>query len=128
MKKVCGSLRLDLAQYRELAAFAAFGSDLDEATKKQLARGKRLVELLKQKQYVQIEVIDQVISILAATSGLFDIVPVEKIQEMEERMIAFFKSTQGDLRKKISDSAENFEKEKENLLNILKTYLKDEGF
>ena len=128
MKKVCGSLRLDLAQYRELAAFAAFGSDLDEATKKQLARGKRLVELLKQKQYVQIEVIDQVIGILAATNGLFDIVPVEKIQEMEERMIAFFKNTQGELRKRISDSPDEFDREKENLLNILKKYLKDEGF
>jgi len=128
MKKVCGSLRLDLAQYRELAAFAAFGSDLDEATKKQLARGKRLVELLKQKQYVQIEVIDQVIGILAATNGLFDIVPVEKIQEMEERMIAFFKSTQGELRNRISESPDDFDKEKENLLNILKNYLKDEGF
>jgi len=128
MKKVCGSLRLDLAQYRELAAFAAFGSDLDEATKKQLARGKRLVELLKQKQYVQIEVIDQVIGILAATNGLFDTVPVEKIQEMEDRMIAFFKSTQGELRNRITDSPDEFDREKENLLNILKQYLKDEGF
>ena len=128
MKKVCGSLRLELAQYRELAAFAAFGSDLDEATKKQLARGQRLVELLKQKQYVQIEVIDQVIAIFAATNGLFDVVPVEKIQEIEERMLAFFKSTQENLRKKISNSVDDFEKEKSNILSILKEYLKDEGF
>jgi len=87
MKKVAGTLRLDLAQYRELAAFAAFGSDLDEATQKQLSRGERLVELLKQGQYVPMDVIDQVVSIFAATKGLYDVVPVEKIQEAEKELL-----------------------------------------
>lgn len=88
MKKVAGTLRLDLAQYRELAAFAQFGSDLDEATQKQLSRGERLVELLKQGQYVPMDVIDQAMAIFAATKGLFDSVPVEKIQEAEKELLA----------------------------------------
>ncbi len=87
MKKVAGTLRLDLAQYRELAAFAAFGSDLDDATQKQLSRGERLVELLKQGQYVPMDVIDQVIVIFAATKGLFDVVPTAKIGEAEKELL-----------------------------------------
>ena len=83
MKKVAGTLRLDLAQYRELAAFAAFGSDLDEATKNQLLRGERLLSFLKQGQYAPVDVVDQVISIFAGTKGLFDKVPVEKIRVVE---------------------------------------------
>lgn len=87
MKKVAGTLRLDLAQYRELAAFAQFGSDLDEATQRQLNRGVRLVELLKQGQYAPVEVIDQVVSIFAGTKGLFDKVPVAKIRTAEKELL-----------------------------------------
>jgi F-type H+-transporting ATPase subunit alpha len=87
MKKVAGTLRLDLAQYRELAAFAQFGSDLDEATQRQLNRGARLVELLKQAQYAPMEAIDQVVSIFAATKGLFDKVPVVHIQQAEKDLL-----------------------------------------
>lgn len=87
MKKVAGTLRLDLAQYRELAAFAQFGSDLDEATQRQLNRGVRLVELLKQGQYAPVEVIDQVVSIFAGTKGLFDKVPVSKIRIAEKELL-----------------------------------------
>jgi len=87
MKKVAGTLRLDLAQYRELAAFAQFGSDLDEATQKQLARGERLVELLKQKQYAPIDVFEQVIAIFAATKGLMDKIPTAKITEAERDLV-----------------------------------------
>ncbi len=72
MKKVAGTLRLDLAQYRELAAFAQFGSDLDKATQRQLARGERLVEILKQDQYVPLPVEKQVLIIFAATNGFLD--------------------------------------------------------
>ena len=75
MKQVAGSLRLDLAQYREMAAFAQFGSDLDAATQKQLARGERLVEILKQDQYVPLPVERQVLIIYAATNGYVDDVP-----------------------------------------------------
>ena len=87
MKKVAGTLRLDLAQYRELAAFAQFGSDLDETTQKQLARGERLVELLKQGQFVPKDVIDQSVMIFAATKGLLDVAPTAKIQEVESDLL-----------------------------------------
>lgn len=97
MKKVAGTLRLDLAQYRELAAFAQFGSDLDEATQRQLNRGARLVELLKQGQYQPMEVIDQVVSIFAANKGMFDAIPVNKIQQAERDMVAYLNSKYSDL-------------------------------
>ena len=89
-------MRLDLAQFRELAAFAAFGSDLDEATQRQLARGERLVELLKQAQYSPLEVTEQVISIYAATKGHFDTIPVDKIQTAETDLIEFVRSRHSD--------------------------------
>jgi len=97
MKKVAGTLRLDLAQYRELAAFSQFASDLDEATRKQLERGERLVELLKQKQYSPFQVEDQVISIYAATKGFFDNVPKLKIGECEDGLIENIKSKHTEL-------------------------------
>jgi F-type H+-transporting ATPase subunit alpha len=101
MKKVAGTLRLDLAQFRELAAFAQFGSDLDEATQKQLERGKRLVELLKQKQYSPMEAIDQVISIFAATKGYFDCFAVEHISKAEKDFIDYVKTKKADLYSKL---------------------------
>ena len=83
MKKTAGPLRLDLAQYRELQAFAQFGSDLDKATQDKLTRGERLVEILKQGQYVPAKVADQVALIYAGTSGALDDLPVDKIGEFE---------------------------------------------
>jgi F-type H+-transporting ATPase subunit alpha len=84
MRQVAGKLRLDLAQYRELAAFAQFGSDLDRATQNQLARGQRMVEILKQGQYAPLGVERQVAVIFAGTQGLLDDVPVERIRQFEE--------------------------------------------
>lgn len=92
MKKVAGTLRLDLAQYRELAAFSQFASDLDEATRRQLERGERLVELLKQKQYDPMEVEEQSVSIYAANKGYFDGIEKSKIQKAEGEMLEFLKS------------------------------------
>lgn len=92
MKKVAGTLRLDLAQYRELAAFAQFGSDLDESTQRQLNRGERLVELLKQNQYEPMDVIDQVIVIFAATKGYLDKIPTNKIKNAEKDVLDFVKN------------------------------------
>jgi len=83
MRQVAGKLRLDLAQYRELAAFAQFGSDLDRATQAQLARGQRMVELLKQGQYQPLPVEKQVVIIYAGTQGLLDDVPVDAVREFE---------------------------------------------
>ncbi len=86
MKKVAGKLRLDLAQYRELAAFAQFGSDLDAATKQQLERGKRITEILKQGQYVPLSVASQVAILYAAVNGLLDDLPVDALADFEGRL------------------------------------------
>ena len=89
MRQVAGSLRLDLAQYRELAAFAQFGSDLDKATHNQLNRGRRLVEVLKQPQYQPLPVEKQVIIIFAANNGYLDSVPVESVRDYELELYKF---------------------------------------
>ena len=89
MKKIAGRLRLDLAQFRELEAFAAFGSDLDAASKAQLERGARMVELLKQGQYSPYSLESQIVSIWAGTSGQLDDVPVADIRRFEAELIEF---------------------------------------
>jgi len=94
MRQVAGSLRLDLAQYRELAAFAQFGSDLDKATQAQLNRGRRLVEILKQPQYQPVAVEKQVAIIYAATKGFLDNVPVENVRRYEEELYRFLETSQ----------------------------------
>ncbi|WP_044557743.1 F0F1 ATP synthase subunit alpha [Halobacteriovorax marinus] len=121
MKKVAGTLRLDLASFRELAAFAAFGSDLDAATQAQLSKGERLVELLKQGQYVPMEVVDQVIGIFAATKGLLDSVPVDKIQECEKGLIELMNSKHADMVKEINEKKAVQDEEK--LISIIKDYV-----
>ena len=95
MKKVAGRLRLDLAQYRELAAFAQFGSDLDKATQQQLARGARMVELLKQNQYQPLSVEKQVIMIYAGISGYLDKYPVAAVREFEQELLAHAENGDG---------------------------------
>jgi F-type H+-transporting ATPase subunit alpha len=89
MKKVAGKLRLDLAQYRELAAFAQFASDLDKNTRDQLTRGERLVELLKQDQFVPMPFETQVIVIYAGTSGALDDIPVGRVKAFEKKLLEF---------------------------------------
>jgi F-type H+/Na+-transporting ATPase subunit alpha len=95
MKKVAGPLRLELAQYREMAAFAQFGSDLDAATKRQLDRGQRLVEVMKQGQYAPQPVEKQIVIIYAATSGHLDGLPVAAIQAYERDLYAFLETKHG---------------------------------
>ncbi len=97
MKAVAGSLRLDLAQYRELEAFAQFGSDLDKATQRQLARGARLVEILKQNQYSPLPVEKQVLIIYAATNGFVDKYEVSQLRRYEEQLYSFFDSKKADI-------------------------------
>ncbi len=97
MKQVAGTMRLDLAQYRELAAFAQFGSDLDKATKAKLERGARLVELLKQPQYQPSPAEEQVASIYAATNGYLDDVAVENVRDFETKYLAFLRDTKGEI-------------------------------
>jgi F-type H+-transporting ATPase subunit alpha len=104
MKKTAGGLRIDLAQYRELAAFAQFGSDLDENTQKQLTRGERLVELLKQGQYAPMNVIDQIISVFAGTAGFLDSLDVKQVRAFEKGVIAEMRANHADLVQKIDDT------------------------
>ncbi len=124
MKQVAGMLRLDLAQYRELAAFAQFASDLDKATRAQLERGVRMVELLKQDQYVPMPVEEQIILIFAGTQGFLDDVPVEAIRSFEESFLSFVrakkealknevrekKALDDDLKAKITEAVSEFKK------------------
>ena len=98
MRQVAGTLRLDLAQYRELSAFAQFGSsDLDQATQRQLNRGARLVELLKQPQYRPLAVEQQVVSLYAGTNGYFDEIPVNQVRRAEEELLRFMATRFGSL-------------------------------
>jgi len=101
MKQVAGTLRLDLAQYRELAAFAQFGSDLDKATQQKLNRGARLVELLKQPQYQPMPVQEQVASLYAGTRGFMDDVPVDAVRKFESEMLEFMRNSKADILKDI---------------------------
>jgi F-type H+-transporting ATPase subunit alpha len=106
MKKLSGGVRTALAQYRELAAFSQFASDLDEATKAQLARGIRITELIKQKQYAPMSVAQQSLSIFAADRGYMDDVEVEKIGSFEEALHSYFTSEKSDLEKSINDTGD----------------------
>ncbi|MFA5026823.1 MAG: F0F1 ATP synthase subunit alpha, partial [Candidatus Methylomirabilota bacterium] len=106
MKQVAGKLRLDLAQYREMAAFAQFGSDLDKATQAQLSRGIRMVELLKQAQYVPLSVERQILIIFAGTQGLLDDLPVERIGAFEQALFAFAESRYPAVSREIAEKRE----------------------
>ena len=119
MKKVAGTLRLDLAQYREKAAFAQFGSDLDRATQLQLARGERLVELLKQDQYAPMEVVDQILSIFAGTTGGLDEIPVSAVKKFETEFIAYIRSSHPKLRQRIVESKDLGDQERKDLTQAL---------
>jgi F-type H+-transporting ATPase subunit alpha len=103
MKQVAGTLKLDLAQYRELAAFAQFGSDLDKSTQAQLERGVRLVELLKQPQFMPMSLAQQVLVLFAGTRGFIDKYDVEKVRIYEQQLLSFVESKYPDIMKEIDD-------------------------
>jgi F-type H+-transporting ATPase subunit alpha len=106
MKKLSGGIRIALAQYRELAAFAQFASDLDDATRKQLERGQRVTELMKQRQYAPMSVAQQALSIYAADKGYMDDVPVQQIGKFEDALQAHFANNVGDVISKIDQSGD----------------------
>jgi len=106
IKKLSGGIRIALAQYRELAAFAQFASDLDEATRKQLERGQRVTELMKQKQYQPMSIANQALSIYAVNEGYLDDVPVAKVLAFEEALHAHFANTRGELMERINASGD----------------------
>ena len=124
MKQVAGTLRLDLAQFREKEAFAQFGSDLDKATQQQLARGVRLVETLKQPEYNPMPWEEQVITIFAATKGYLDGFPVSEIQRFEEGFLSLMKSKLSELMKQISDDLSISDDSSSKLVSVLDEYVK----
>jgi F-type H+-transporting ATPase subunit alpha len=128
MKQVAGTLRLDLAQYREMAAFAQFGSELDKATQAQLARGARMVELLKQGQYKPMPVADQVLSIFAGVNGFIDDVPVNKIREFEEDLLAFVKEKHPKIRDEVVAKKKIDEEFGNQLKQIISEFKKAKGY
>lgn len=124
MKKVAGTLRLDLAQYRELAAFAQFGSDLDKATMQRLERGKRMMELLKQPQYQPLPVQEQVVVLYAGTRGYLDDVPIEAISKFEKEFLEFMRNSKADILNAIKESNDLDEATEEKLKAALEEFKK----
>lgn len=106
IKKLGGGIRLDLAQYRELAAFAQFASDLDEATRKQIERGQRVTELMKQNQYAPMSVADMAVSLYAANAGFLDPIEVKKVRDFEAALLSFMKAEEADLMAKINEKGD----------------------
>lgn len=124
MKEVAGSLRLDLSQYRELEAFAAFASDLDATSKAQLDRGARLVELLKQPQYQPMPVEEQVISIFLGTGGHLDSVPVEDVRRFETELLDHIRASEENLLSTIRDTQKLTEETEEALTKVINHFKK----
>src|SRR5215204_6547643 len=122
MRQVAGSLRLDLAQYRELAAFAQFGSDLDKATLNQLNRGRRLVEILKQPQYEPLAVEKQVMIVYAATKGFLDAVPVEELRDFEIELYKFLDTRRAQLLASLAEKKQIDDQIKADLNQSLKEF------
>jgi F-type H+-transporting ATPase subunit alpha len=122
MRQVAGSLRLDLAQYRELAAFALFGSELDKASQQQLGRGKRLVEVLKQPQYKPVPVEKQVVIIYAGTSGMLDDLAVEQIRPFEAELNKFLDTSQSALLQEIREKKALDDQVKTKLNTVIKEF------
>ena len=116
MKRVAGGMKLDLAQFRSLAAFAQFGSDLDKATQQQLDRGLRLTELLKQPQYQPMPLADQVAVIFAGTRGLLDSIPVDRVVEWKQAFLRAFNTQYGELARGIQENPEKWDEGVENAL------------
>ncbi len=128
MKQVAGTLRLDLAQYREMAAFAQFGSELDKATQAQLSRGVRMVELLKQGQYTPMPVADQVISIYAGVNGFLDDVRVSQIRQFEEDLLRYVAQHHPQIRKDLTTKAKIDEALATELKQIILTFKQKTGY
>ncbi|MDA8168658.1 MAG: F0F1 ATP synthase subunit alpha [Nitrospiraceae bacterium] len=124
MKQVAGTLRLDLAQFRELAAFAQFGSDLDKATLAQIERGKRMVELLKQGQYIPLPFEDQVMVLFAGTQGYLDDLPVEAIRKFENEFLTYMRQNKADIKNDIKEKKTIEEGTKQKLIAAVEDFKK----
>jgi F-type H+-transporting ATPase subunit alpha len=118
IKKIAGSLRLDLAQYRELAAFSQFSSDLDAETQARLTRGRLLTEILKQPQYSPLSVWEQAISIIASTEGAFDGVPIEKVKAAQEALLTTVEQHHKKLINQLGEEGEITDDAKKEVINV----------
>ena len=125
IKKLGGGVRLALAQYRELAAFAQFASDLDEATRKQLERGQRVMELMKQRQYSPLSVAEMAVSLFAAENGYLDEIELKKIGDFEDALHGYMRSERSDLMKEINDSGDYNDDIEANLKASLDDFIKN---
>ncbi|HJD65040.1 MAG TPA: F0F1 ATP synthase subunit alpha [Rickettsia endosymbiont of Diachasma alloeum] len=125
MKQVADSIKLELAQFRELESFSQFGSDLDSATKAQIEHGKRLVEILKQAQYHPFSVEEQIISIYAGTKKYLINIPIERIKEFEEKMLSEIKQNQKDILESIKSEKRITEENEQKLKTFLENFAKD---
>jgi F-type H+/Na+-transporting ATPase subunit alpha len=124
IKKLGGGTRLDLAQYRELAAFAQFASDLDESTRKQIERGQRVTELMKQNQYSPLSVAQMGVSLFAANEGYLDNLPVNKVRSFESALHAYMKSEQSALMDKINATGDYSEEIQQGIRAAIETFIK----
>ncbi len=122
MKKVAGKMRLEAAQFRELAAFAQFGSDLDDETKNKLEKGKRLMEILKQGQYEPMDVAEQVVVFFSLINGLMDNVPVKKIREFEAGLVSYVRDSASDILKTIKETKVLEEALEEKMKKVINDY------
>jgi F-type H+/Na+-transporting ATPase subunit alpha len=124
MKQVAGRIKLELAQYREMAAFAQFASDLDASTQALLARGARLTELLKQPQFQPVPVEEQVVAIFAGTRGYLDRIPIGQVGEFERRLLSEIKATQPGILEAIRTDREIKKETEDKLVAFLDTFAK----
>ena len=124
MKKGAGTLKLDLAQYRELEAFAKVGSDLDDATQSQLTRGSRLLEILKQKQYSPIDTEKQIVLIFAGSQGFLDEIELERISEFEEKLYDFMDASHSGILTNIRENGSISDEDSDKLKNALSDFVK----
>ncbi|MDP1717435.1 MAG: F0F1 ATP synthase subunit alpha, partial [Burkholderiales bacterium] len=122
IKKLGGGVRLALAQYRELAAFAQFASDLDETTRKQLERGRLVTELMKQPQYEPLQVWEMALTLFAVNNSFFDDVEIKKVLSAERSMRDYIKDKFGDLVKRIEDTKDLNKEDEEKLLQAMKDW------
>ncbi|MGM0446167.1 MAG: F0F1 ATP synthase subunit alpha [Bacillota bacterium] len=122
MKSIAGTLRLDLSQFRELEAFAQFGSDLDETTQNKLARGERIVEALKQPQYSPMSIEKQIIIIYAVVNGYLDNIPVDNVERYEDELLEFVDNNYEDLKQKIKKEGELTEEIENKLVSVIEEF------
>jgi F-type H+-transporting ATPase subunit alpha len=122
MKQVAGRLRLDMAAYRELAAFALMASDLDKATQQQLSRGQRMQEILKQPQYSPASLPEQVIAIFAGTNGFADLVPLDKMAQWQAELLRYMEASYPEIGKEINEKKMITDETRANLMKALDSF------